>query len=145
MAKKLTCRGTRTVLPIIGDTLVELRLFSDRWPAFVFGSQDDTESEIRIEDRLALARGDCELLVLKSILVPATLAPLLELVGCKVAEAIAERDGRLRLDFTNGLTLTVTPTTGFEAWHFQYPRPGCAAGGNLDRLVSVTGAFGHLI
>ena len=128
MMRKLTTRGRDTVLPILGDTLVELRLSVHSAPALVFRAADDSEAELTIEDGICLRRGDQEQLLEGSkpgeSFNPQALAPLLELLGGEVADAVAEKEGRLRVAFSNKLVLEVNPSHGHEAWHFRYPRLG---------------------
>ena len=54
------------------------------------------------------------------------MSPLLELIGASVAEAVAYANGVLELLFSNSITLETFSTTGYEAWHFQFP-PGRTA------------------
>lgn len=126
MSKKLTGRGRHTVLPIIGDTVRELKL--GRLTALVFCSDEDGESELLIEDAVTLIRGSHERTLTGSkhgeTWNPRELGPLLELIGCTVVDALAEHEGLLRITFSNELVMEVCSTTGYEAWHFHYPRPG---------------------
>src|SRR5262249_19390904 len=128
MSKKLTSRGRHTVLPIIGDTLVEIRLNMCSLPALVFKAVDGSEAEITIEDCISLRRGDQERLLEGSkpgtSFNPKELAPVLEVLGSAVTDAVAEREGLLRIAFENKLVLEVVPSHGYEAWHFHSPRPG---------------------
>jgi hypothetical protein len=147
--KKLLSRGKNTVMPIVGDTLVEIRPSMCMLPALVFRALDRSEAEVTIEDRITLKRGDRERLLEGSkpgaTFKPKKLAPLLELLGTEVVDAVALKEGQLCITFSNMLTLEVTSSTGFETWHFHYPRPGRPTGGGCDQLISVHGAFGHLI
>jgi hypothetical protein len=149
MTKKLTSRGRHTVLPILGDTLVEIRLSMCSLPALVFKAADSNEAELTIEDSITLKRGDQERLLEGSkpgvSFNPKELAPLLELLGSEVTDAVAEKEGLLRIAFSNKLVLEVAPSHGYEAWHFHYPRPGRPVGGNREQAVALTGAHGHLI
>ena len=149
MTKKLTSQGRHTVLPIVGDTLVEVRLNTSSLPALVFKAEDNTESDVTIEEITTLRRGDQERSLEGSKpgpgFNPGKLAPLLELLGSEVTEAVAEKEGMLRIAFSNKLVLEVAPSHDGEAWHFQYPRPGRPVGGSLDRSIALTGAHGHLI
>src|ERR1041385_3421599 len=123
-ARKLTRRGRHTVLPILGDTLVELRLSVCSALALVCRAPDGSEAEITIEDSICLRRGDQTRCLEGSkpgeSFNPQALAPLLELLGSDVAEAVAEKEGRLRVAFSNELVLEVVPSHGYEAWHFCY-------------------------
>jgi hypothetical protein len=141
MPKKLTTRGRHTVLPIVGDTLLELRL--GRMTAFIFASDEDGESEVLIEDAITLVRGSQERVLHGSKFGetwnPRELGPLLELIGVEVIDAIAEETGLLRIAFANGLVMEVRPSAGYEAWHFRHPRSGfrhprSRAGHRADRL-----------
>lgn len=148
-ARKLTARGRHTVLPILGDRLVELRLSVCSAPALVFRAVDDGEAEITIEDGICLRRGD-QVRRLEGAKPGASfnsqaLAPLLELLGSEVTDALAEQEGRLRVTFSNELVVEVVPSHGYEAWHFRYPRPGRPAGGTREQAVAVTGAHGRLV
>jgi hypothetical protein len=133
----------------VGDTLVEVRLSTCNLPALVFEAADRTQAELTIEDCISLTRGDQERLLEGSkpgaTFNPKTLAPLLELLGCEVTDAVAYSDGRLRIAFSNELILGVEPSHGYEAWHFQCPRPGRSAGGSCEHVVGLTGAQGRLI
>jgi uncharacterized protein DUF6188 len=149
MSKKFTSRGRHTVLPIVGDTLVEIRLSMCSLPALVFRAEDGREAELTIEDRTTLRRGDQERLFEGSkpgtSFNPKELAPLLELLGSAVIDAVAEKEGLLRIAFSNKLVLEVAPSSGYEAWHFHCPRPGRPAGGDRDQAIALHGAYGHLI
>jgi hypothetical protein len=149
MTKKLSGRGRHTVLPIVGDALVEVRLSTRSLPALVFRAADGSESELRIADRLSLRRGECERVLEGSqpgaTFNPKELSPLLELLGGEVRDAVAEEEGRLRVVFANQLVLEATPSADGEAWHFQYPRPGHPPGGKVGQFVALTGAPGRLI
>src|SRR5262245_32446465 len=149
MTKKLTRRGLHTVLPIVGDSLVEVCLSTCRLPTLVFKAEDGTEAELTIKESILLKRGEQELFLTGSkpgeTFDPKGLAPLLELLGSKVTDALAERIGPLHISFSDSLTLSIVPSHSCEAWHFQYPRPGRPIGGNIHHLVSVTGDHGRLI
>ena len=149
ISKKLTSRGRHTVLPIIGDTLVEIRLSVCHLPALIFKAEDDSEAEITIEDCTTLRRGDQERLLEGSkpgtSFNPKELAPLLELLGSTVTDAVAEKEGLLRIAFASKLVLEVAPSHGYEAWHFHSPCPGRPAGGDRDQAIALHGAHGHLI
>ncbi len=147
MSKKLVKRGRHTVLPITPDILVELQL--GQMTTLVFRAGDGSESELRIEDRIVLSRGTHELVLEGSKMGesfnPRELGPLLELLGCEVEDAIAEHDGLLSIRFSNQLTLAIRSTTGYEAWHFQSPRPGRPAGGPTGKFVGLSGGPGRLL
>lgn len=149
MTKNLSRRGRHTVLPFVGDTMVELRLSTQQSPALVFQSAEGAESELRIDDCITLRRGEYERLLNGAkpgvTFKPDELSPLLELLGTQVRDALAEENGHLRIGFSNELVLEITPSGDGEAWHFQYPRPGRPAGGEVGRSVSLIGAPGRLI
>jgi hypothetical protein len=149
MTKKLISLGRHTILPIVGDTVTEIRLSTCSMPAVVFRAGDGSEAELTIEERIMLARGKEERVLEGSkpggTFNPAGLSPLLELLGNNVTDAVAEKEGRLRIEFSNELVLVITPSGGYEAWHFQYPRPGRPVGGNLAHRVALTGADGRLL
>ena len=149
MSKKLTSRGCHTVLPIVGDTLVEVRLSISSLPALVFKAEDGSEAELTIEDRTTLRRGEQEQLLEGSkpgsSFNPKKLAPLLELLGSAVIDAVAQKEGLLRIAFSNELVLEVAPSHGYEAWHFHSPRPGRPASGDREQAIALHGAHGHLI
>ena len=129
--------------------MTELRLSTVSLAAMVFRNADGEESEIVFEDRIVLRHGRQERVLNGSRpgadFDPKELAPLLELLGNNVTDAVADKEGRLRIAFANAWVLEVVPSTAYEAWHFQYPRPGRPAGGNVERHVGLTGANGRLI
>jgi hypothetical protein len=147
MNKKLLARGRHTVLPLVRDTLVELLL--GKISTLVFRATDGSESELRIEDTIRLSRGEHETVLDGSkpgeTFNPKELGPLVELLGCEVTDALAEQTGSLRLAFSNQIVLTVTSTTGYEAWHFRNPRPGRLTRDQHAESVSLTGAAGFLV
>lgn len=145
MGKKLSGRGRHTTLPIIGDMVLELKL--GRMTALVFKSDEDGESELLIEEPIAFIRGSHERMLTGSkpgeTWNPRELAPLLELIGCTVVDALAEKEGRLRITFSDELVLEVRPETGYEAWHFHYPRAGYL-GREVGEPIPLIGAVGRL-
>jgi hypothetical protein len=147
MNKKLLARGRHTVLPLVRDTLVELLL--GRSTTLVFLATDGSESELRLEDSIRLHRGEREVVLDGSKpgerFNPKELGPLVELLCCEVTDALAEQTGSLRLTFSNQIVLTVTSTTGYEAWHFRYPRPGRPVHDKHTEAISLTGAAGFLV
>jgi Family of unknown function (DUF6188) len=149
MGKKLVRRGRDTLLPVVGDTLTEISLSATSGPVLVFRAADGGESEVRIEDRITLTRGGSEQVLDGAkpgpTFDPRKLSPLLAILGEPVADAIGTTDGELRLTFANEWVLGVASTTGYEAWHFQYPRPGRPVGSKLNRIVAVTGTRRHLL
>ena len=137
------------MLPILGDTLVEVRINTCCLPALFFKAEDESEAELTFEDCITLKSGNEERLLQGSkpgiTFNPKGLAPLLELLGSQVTDAMAEKNGHLRVTFSNKIVLSVRSSDGYEAWHFQYPRSGRVIGSNVDRFVSLTGADGHLV
>ncbi len=121
MTKPLKKRGRHVELPIIGDTVAEVRIAIDRLVTLIFRSKADNETTLAIEDSLILSRGNSTQ-TLKgakpgTTFAPQTLQPLLELIGCTIVNAIAQEDGAIRLDLSNAMTLTVASTDGYESWH----------------------------
>lgn len=149
LSRRLIDHGQFITLPIVGDTLAEVRLSIDSLPALVFKAVDGDEAEITIEDSITLTRGEQERTLEGAkpgeSFNPKELAPLLELLGSEVMSAVADKGGHLRIAFSNKLILGIMSTSGYEAWHFQYPRPGRPVGGNRDDFIGLTGAYGHLI
>lgn len=149
MEKRLGRRGRHTVLPLVGDTLVELCFGTHRLTTLVFETTDGVQSELVLGDAVLLRRGRDER-VLDSAKPgasynPKLLFPLLELLDGRVTDAIAEENGLLRITFSDGLNVVVVPSTGYESWHYRYPRPGRPVGGSLAKPLSVIGCHGHLI
>jgi hypothetical protein len=136
------------VLPIEGGLLAEVCLAIDRLVALVFRDAAGNEAEVRVEDKIVLGRGIDERVLEGSqpgtSFDPRGLHPLLELLGCRVCEAIAQDTGELRITFADGLVLKVASTTGYEAWHFAKPRPGRPIGDSGPH-IAITGAAGRLI
>lgn len=64
------------------------------------------------------------------------------LIGNRVKDAVARYNGCLILSFETGERLEIESTTGYEAWHFQYPRPHTRS---VKHPISVHGAQGFLI
>jgi hypothetical protein len=147
--RKLTHRGLHKVLPIVGDTLVEISLSTCRLPVLVFKAEDGSEAELTIEECITLTHGNQERHLVGSkpgaLFNPKELAPLLQLLGGEVKDALAKSDGHLTIAFSNATTIDVKSTDGYEAWHFHYPRPGRPVGGKLSQSISLIGASGHLI
>lgn len=147
--KQLTHRGRHTVLPLVGDLVVELCLGTRHLTTLAFEAPDGSQSELVLEDAVLLRRGRDERLLVATkpgaSYNPRHLAPLLELIDERVTESIAEEGGTLRMAFSNSLELVVTPSTGYESWQFRYPRPGRAAGGSLARPLNVIGCAGRLM
>jgi hypothetical protein len=142
-------KGENLILPIVGDIASEIVLSMRQQPCLIFRDTDGNESQISFEESILLSRDgrDAELTGSKPGVTfnPRSLSPLVELLGSEVTEAIAYREGALWISFSSRHALNVVPNSGYEAWHFQYPRPGRPIGGKLEHFVSVTGADGRLI
>jgi hypothetical protein len=143
MRNALTQRGRHIILPIVDDTVAEICIAAHRGPAIIFADADRHESIIELADRFSIGRGT----EMRTIEYDHAnlLSPLLELVGTSVTAAIAFADGRLELAFSNALQIEIGSSTGYEAWHFQFPRPGRPPGGDVANPISLHGADGHLI
>jgi Family of unknown function (DUF6188) len=141
-------RGRHTILPLVGDTLVELCLSTRILTTLVFEASDRSQAELVLEDAVLLRRGRDEHLLdgtkPGSTYNPRLLCPLLELLGKRVTEAIAEEGGLLRITFSDSLELEVAPSTGYESWNYRYPRSGRAVGGSVAKPLSVIGCLGSL-
>jgi hypothetical protein len=143
MRKAFEQQGRHTVLPIVGGTVAEICIAAHRGPAIIIADAERHESIIELDDRFRIGRGTNMQTVEHDR--PDHLPPLLELVGASVTAALASVDGRLELAFSNALKLEIGSTTGHEAWHFQFPRPGRPPGGDVANHISLHGAHGHLI
>lgn len=145
--KKLTKRGQHTVLPILGGVVSELTFRVDGCPIIVFRGTE-AESQLEIEDQIVLvSRSGEELLPYArpgSDFAPGRLGRVLDLLGLRVNDALATKDGMLQVEFEGGWMLKVASTTGHEAWHFHLPRPGRPAGAAAHQ-ISLHGAAGHVI
>lgn len=147
--KKIVARGRHLKLPIIGDTVSEMCFATSRLVCLIFRDTQDNESQLAIEVAITLSNNG-ENIVLPSSrpgtnFDPKKLYPLLNLLGSSVVVAWAERNGDLEIVFANGWILRVIPESGYEAWHFHYPRPGRSAGGNVKDCVSIHGYEGGVI
>ncbi len=143
MQKRLTLRGRHTILPIVGDTVVEIHVSAHRGPVIILADVDGRESMIELADQFTIGRG----IDLRAIehQHATQLSPLLELVGATVTEALASAEGRLELVFSNAMRLEVASTTGYEAWHYQYPRPGRPPSGDIANAISLHGGAERLL
>ena len=145
MVKNFVRHGRYTVLPVVGDTVVEVCLSVTRLPELVFEDGERARSSITFEQPIELRRG-------KSIHVVtptgaktdhANLDALVQVLGKRVDEATGDEHGVLRLRFSDGLVLTVTPRV-YEGWHFRFPRrarPEAPAA----RPIALDGTVGGLI
>jgi hypothetical protein len=142
--KKLCNRGHDIILPIEGDTLVS---FCDTGlTGMVFESQDSEQSLIQFEDELRIIDSDSSR-ILKGTkpgkgFWRADLHRLDYLIGIRLKEAVVRHDGCLILFFETGERLEIESTTGYEAWHFQYPRPHTRS---VRHPISVHGDHGSLV
>lgn len=144
MSKILKSRGQHWELPILGQTLAELRLDVDRLVRMTFRSEAGEEAHLEIEEAITLSRGRSTQILEGSrpgsSFAPQTLAPLVELLGCTVTDALAQKDGTIRVELSNQMMLSIVPTRGYEGWHFQ----GKPEGHSAPPLI-LHGATGHLI
>lgn len=144
MGKHLKARGRHFELPIIENTLAEIRIAIDRSLMLIFRNGEDIESSLQIEETTVLSRGKVLVCLEGSrpgkTFAPQTLQPLVELVGCKVSDALAQKEGILRIAFSDASQILVTPSHGFEGWHFRWESHGDAAG-----PFYLHGATGYLI
>lgn len=140
--KKLTPLGRNTRLPVVGDTVIGICVSANHAPEVILADASGHESVVELFDRFSIGRGTEMMIVHHDR--PSMMSPLLELVGASVTEATAFADGRLELSFSNSLRIEITSTTGYEAWHFQYPRPGRPPGGDTSNHLSTSGAHGRL-
>ncbi len=137
MRKSLRQSGRHTILPIVDDELVEVCIRSVGSPELVFADTEGQQAIIVFEDEFQIGRGTHRLRLRH--LEPFNMAPLVELVGTTVTDALATAEGRLELSFSNAVTLECSSTTGYEAWHFYFPRPARPLGGDLSHYLSVHG------
>ena len=141
--KKFERRGRNTVLPITGDVVAEICLSTINIPAIVFRNSNGRESELTFEEDITVQHAQEEWH--SEWRRPDSMSPLVFLLGQTVSEAIALPDGRLAISFTDDWGLQITPKSGFEAWHFLYPRPGRPVGGDVKYHIGITGDDGRLI
>ncbi len=148
LAKRLISRGSDLILPIVGDVLSSVRLSLDCLPALIFQDEEKNRSELTVEDSIVLGQGDSEQILTGSkpgkTFAPSTLAPLIELLGLQIVDAVAKRNGRLIITFSDQIRLEVTSTTGYEAWHFVYPSQLHHPKQKV-RQISLHGAYGRII
>ncbi len=143
MRKVFTRQGRRTFLPIVGDTVIAICVSSQHGPQIIVADANHQQSIIELADQIHIGRGtDMNTIDPNQ---PIQLSPLLELVRTQVTVAMAHANGRLELEFSNTMKLEVHSTTGYEAWHFQFPRPGRPLSGDVASHISIHGADGHLI
>ncbi|MCP2256309.1 hypothetical protein LY13_005100 [Prauserella aidingensis] len=112
---ELTRAGDHWVLPVVGQSVFQLRL--DYAVTLCLGN----DVEVRIEEPFVLAaEGGQEWLV-----VPegdaVQLAPVLGLNRSTVAWGAAFDDGRLELSFVDGWRVSVTTSEDYEAWTVAGP------------------------
>lgn len=122
LKSNFTWQGSQLVLPIVGHTLREIRLRSHALPVLIFQDEQNTESQIEFESanvQIMRANLQYELTWNEDKPYAATsLLPFVELLNGTITEALADKKGTLRLQFSNGLTLTATPDV-YEGWHFR--------------------------
>lgn len=146
---RLNQYSSQIELPIVGNMVASICVHHRRSPEIIFSNEDDQESSLILEDQINLTRGE-------QMIPPhaihrgnrtdgGELSPLLTLLGSTVREAFASQDGRLTIKFSNAINLTITSTTGYEAWHFQYPRIGSQYQDNKRKMITIHGAYGKLL
>lgn len=148
MHKKFGIRGRCKILPIISDELVEIVLSIKRHPALIFESDNGHVSELNIWDKVLLTHGKLETEFDRACQIDEKrefAAQLADILGQKVTDAVAEPDGKLCISFSSKFSLVVIPTTEYEAWQFQHPRPGRPIGGDINNSISLVGTNGGLI
>lgn len=142
--KHFKSRGPHFELPIIDYVLAELRLNVDRACALIFRSDNKEEARLEIEEAITLSRGQTADRLEGSrpgtTFAPQTLEPLVQLLGSSVTDAIAQKDGEIRIELSNAMTLSVIPTHGYEGWHFH-----CESKSDNSPPLTLHGATGHLI
>ncbi len=147
MTRKLTARGRHTVLPIIGDTVAEIRFGFQDCPEIVFRGADGHESIITIPRRFVLGCGHDERVFDWSQSVsawkPEEPHDFVQLLGTTMTDAVAEQFGRLMLSFSDKSCLKVDPRE-YEGWRFQSPRPGRPLSSPAP-YISIGGEDGRLV
>lgn len=151
--KKIAQRGKHLTLPLVGDTVSEICLGISTPATLIFQDAAGGHSQLQFEEAITLHHDGADLYLLGSrpgsTFDPKQLHPLLGLLGTNVVDAWAHKAGALEISFSNGSVLRVIPETGYEAWHFQYPRPGRppgrSVGGNINDVIIIHGAEGHVI
>ncbi len=145
---KLITQGKRIVLPLGGSEVRELHLGVSRLATMIFRDTEGGESQIVFEETITLIQGDHEQRLTAArpgaAFDPLSLQPLLALLGSRVADAWALQNGRLEIVFLKGWILRATPESGYEGWHYHYPRPGRPPGSDLQHPISLHGADGYL-
>ena len=149
MKKRLDQKRQHTLLPIVGDAVLAICVSVDRDPEIVTSDPNGQHSSIELSDSFTIGRGTniptVERQHQQSPFDGRTMSPLLELIGATVTGPTAYSDGRLELSFSNSIKLETASTTGFEAWHFQYPRAGRSPGADVSNHISLHGADGRLL
>src|SRR3954453_9489728 len=102
---RITQRGESSVLPIVGHMVGEVRLRASQSPLLVFSHDSDGEAELTFGSAIVtLWRGKQEQILDEAqpgaAWNPRAFAPLASLLSCRVIDAIAEKHGTLRLDFS---------------------------------------------
>ncbi len=86
----------------------------------ILGEPDATFS-LAIEQRFWFAANDCDAEMFVPESSPAALGPPLAVLHQSVKRAIAYKDGRLELEFSDGMRLRVPASEKFEAWNLVGP------------------------
>jgi Family of unknown function (DUF6188) len=138
--RQLERKGRLTVLPILGHTVSETRFRQHGPPILCFRGPDRDESVLEFESaHLVLRHGSDEHgLAWKSgqAFSPDALKPFVNLIGVTIRNAVANDQGGLCLEFSNGAELTATPDV-WEGWHFR--GIGCSLHGDDARLIVFNG------
>lgn len=101
------------VLPFAGMAVSQLRV--DHQLTLLL----DGDAQITVEQRFSLTLGQAEPVDLDPD--KQDVAPAIALFGACVTEAIAGKNGTLRVAFDNGAVLAVPPDPGYEAWGVTGP------------------------
>jgi hypothetical protein len=150
MPKRITARGRHRTLPLAGDIVSEVCFSTSQPVTLVFHDSVNGDSQLQIEEAITLTQSDGVDLFLPGsrpgrTFDPKQLHPLLDLLGTSIVDAWAHHDGPLEISFSNGSVLRIVPESGYEAWHFQYPRPGRSVNGNINDFISLHGSDGRLL
>ena len=83
--------------------------------------RQEGEFSIRIEADFALLPSRGAEIVPVRIGIIRELAPTLEVFGSNLDRAVVYKGGKLRIDFSNGMTICVEPDENYEAWIVSGP------------------------
>lgn len=108
----------RWLVPVAGRSVTQCRL--DYAFTLVVADESAGSFEIRIEQPFMVTSGAGEV-VLDPEGEPARMAPALGLLHQAIEQAVAFKDGRLELSFTDGGVLSVPVGEDYEAWNIVGP------------------------